>query len=402
MNAFLARQPIFDSNQKVYAYEILYRSGVTNAFTEGVGADAASSKVILDTFQNFGLENITGGKPAFINFSSTLIMEEIATFLPKEYLVVELLETIEPTSEIVEKCRQLKEAGYTIALDDFVYSPGFEPLIELADIIKVDFMQSTPWEIRKLRARFLYRNITFLAEKVETWDDFYLAKDLDFRLFQGYFFAKPEILTTNSLSPLEVNCFQLVSKVNQVHIDFNELATIIYRDLSLTYNLLRLVNSAAFGKRQRITSVHHALVMLGEMEIRKWVTLIALQGMSIKKADASVSLSLIRARFGELLAQKLGWKRYEGDLFLAGLFSMLDVLLQRPLESILEEVHASPIVKDILLNCSGPLADVYHAVLAYETGDWDAIEKSANQLNLQVSALTQAYLEAIQWHPYAS
>lgn len=399
MNVFLARQPILDHNQNIYGYELLYRSGRKNVFSGDVGDDEASSKVILDTFQNFGIEEITQGKLAFINFSETLIKEEIATLLPKDYLVVELLERVVPSDEIIVKFRALKEAGYTLALDDFVYAPEFEPLIELADIIKVDFRESTPMQIRTLRARLLYRNITLLAEKVETWSDFYFAKELGFTLFQGYFFAKPEILTTNSLTPLEVNYFKLMSKINENELNFPELAEIISRDLSMTYNLLRLVNSAAFGHRQKINSVQHALVVLGENEIKKWLTLMGLQGLSIKKMDEPVSLSLLRARFGQLVAKQTKWSQFHEDSFLAGLFSLLDVLLQRPLDLILGEVQVTSVVRDLLLHNRGPLKEIRDAILAYEQGDWGAIEKSANQLGLKVSALTELYYEAVRWQP---
>lgn len=399
MNAFLARQPIFNKEREVYAYEILYRSGAQNGFSGDVGDDEASSKVIFDTFQSFGLENLTGGKPAFINFPATLIKEEIATLFPQEYLVVELLETVEPTPKIVEKCRSLKEAGYIIALDDFIYSPKFEPLIDLADIIKVDFIESSLRDIINLKTSLGQREVTLLAEKVETWDEFHLAVDLGFELFQGYFFSKPEIVTTGSLSPLQINYFQLISKVNEENMDFDELTQIITRDVSLTYNLLKLVNSAYFGQRTRVNSVKQALVVLGEREIRKWVTLITLQGMSTERFSAPVSLSLIRARFAELLAQVTGFHNHQEELFLTGLFSMLDVLLQRPMPQILDEVQAPLAVKEVLLHGTGPFEDICMAVASYEQGEWDKIEASAKKLNVEASALTKAYLEALRWHP---
>ena len=402
MNAFLARQPIFNKEREVYAYEILYRSGAQNGFSGDVGDDEASSKVIFDTFQSFGLENLTGGKPAFINFPATLIKEEIATLFPQEYLVVELLETVEPTPKIVEKCRSLKEAGYIIALDDFIYSPKFEPLIDLADIIKVDFIESSLRDIINLKTGLGQREVTLLAEKVETWDEFHLAVDLGFELFQGYFFSKPEIVTTGSLSPLQINYFQLISKVNEENMDFDELTQIITRDVSLTYNLLKLVNSAYFGQRNRVNSVKQALVVLGEREIRKWVTLITLQGMSTERFSAPVSLSLIRARFAELLAQVTGFHNHQEELFLTGLFSMLDVLLQRPMPQILDEVQAPLAVKEVLLYGTGPFEDLCMAVASYEQGEWDKIEASAKKLNIEASALTKAYLEALRWHPNAA
>ena len=399
MDVFLARQPIFNVDREIVAYEILYRSGSVNSFSGEVQADAASSKVIFNTFQNFGLETITSGYPAFINFSATLIEEEVATLFPKEHLVVELLETVEPTLRIVGKCRELKEAGYHIALDDFVYSPAYEPLLDLASIVKVDFRETNPFEIRKLRARLLTRDCVLLAEKVETWEEFHLATELGFTLFQGYFFEKPEILRTSGLSPLELHYMQLVAQVNQSDLDYFELARTISMDVFLTYNLLKLANSAMFAQRNRVTTVEQALVLLGEREIRKWVTLIALQGMSVKQMDGPVSQSLIRARFAQLLAQKTALSTQHNSLYLTGLFSLLDVMLQRPLATILAEVQAQQETKEALLRQTGPFAEICKAVLAYEKGDWDQMVESADNLRLDGASVAESYVESIRWHP---
>lgn len=399
MDVFLARQPIFNVNQETVAYELLYRSGDINAFTGGVADEVASSRVIFDAFQNFGLDTITSGLPAFINFSARLLEEEVATLFSKEYLVVEVLETVDPSPRIVEKCRALKDAGYHIALDDFVYSRAMEPLLDLASIVKVDFRQTTRFEVNKLRARLLTRDCILLAEKVETWDDFHLAKELGFTLFQGYFFQKPEIMTTTSLTPQELNYFQLVIEVNKEELDYPKVTRFISMDVALTYNLLKLVNSAAFGQRQRLTTLQQALVVLGEREIRKWVTLVALQGMSAQKMDGTISLSLIRGRFAQLLARKTGFREQQNDLYLTGLFSLLDVLLQRPMELILDEVKAPKETREVLLHGTGPYCEIYDAVLAYEKGEWDNMAQSARHLNLDTSAVAESYVQAIRWHP---
>jgi|LSQX01.3.fsa_nt_gb EAL and modified HD-GYP domain-containing signal transduction protein len=399
MDVFLARQPIFDLNQEVYAYEVLYRSGISNAFSGEVDDDAASSKVILDTFQNFGLETITSGKPAFINFSSTLIEKDIATLLSPEYLVVEVLERVDPSPKVIKGIRDLRDLGYKIALDDFVYSRPFEPLLDLADIVKVDFQNTSLFEIKKLRARLLTRNAKLLAEKIETWEEFRLAKEQGFILFQGYYFQKPEMLTTTSLTPLEINHLQLVAEVNRDEVDFMEVAKIISTDLAFTYNLLKLINSAAFRSRERINSIQQAVVMLGEKELRKWITLIVLQGMSVSTMSEPVGVSLVRGRFAQLLAQRTRLREHQDALFMTGLFSMLDVLLQRPLETILNDVHAPEEVKDALLHNSGPYKEICSTVMAYEKGDWGKIAHNVETLNLDGSTLADSYMEAIQWYP---
>lgn len=398
MNVFLARQPILDVKQRIRAYEILYRSGYTNHYS-AADPDEASSVVVLDTFQHLGLDSLTGGNPAFINFSSRLLAMDIATLFPSKYLVIELLESVESSPEVLEKCRELKAAGYTIALDDFVYTASSEPFLEVADIVKVDFQAADCSELADLVAVLQSRGLTMLAEKVENWEELELARDLGFTMFQGYYFSRPEIVTAKRLLPLQLICLELIAAVNRPEMDYKEVTAIISRDLSLTYSLLRLVNSAAFFPRHRIESVQQALVFLGEKEIKKWVSLIAMQQMRTTKLDAPVITSLVRGRFSELLADKTHLREKSGALFLSGLFSMLDVLLQRPMEMILEEVHAPPEVQQLLLEGSGPYEDIGSLVFAYEQGRWGDMEQYATRLRLEPEVVTQAYIEAIRWCP---
>lgn len=394
INIFLARQPIFGRNQDVRAYEILYRSGLTNHYT-GTEADKDSSKVILGTFQHLGLENLTAGKPAFINFSSNLIKEEVATLFPKEHLFIEILESVEPDGEVLQKCRQLKSAGYTIVLDDFVCSPERLPLLDLADIVKIDFLAADRQQIQGLW-QWCGRDVILLAEKVETWDDYRLAVELGFHLFQGYFFSRPEIVVAKSLTPLQLNYLALIAKLNEPELDFDELAHIVAKDLSFTHSLLRLVNSAAFARRHYISSVKQALVVLGERGIRKWVTLVALQRMSTAKPDGAITTSLVRARFLELLAQQTRWNDRKDELYLGGLFSMLDVLLQRPLSAILDEVQLAPDINEMLIYGTGTWGDLWSIVRAYERGNWEIVESRAFKLGLEPATITKAYLQAVQ------
>ncbi|WP_406242863.1 EAL and HDOD domain-containing protein [Tissierella carlieri] len=203
MDVFLARQPIFDSEQKVSAYEILYRSGLVNNF-DGIDGDEASREVIFNTFQTFGIENLTNAKPVFINFTESLINDETATLFSKDLLVVEILEDVLPSEQVIENSKSLKEMGYKIALDDFIYKPEYEELIELADIVKIDFLLSDKEEIKRLSRDLKKRNIELLAEKVETREDFEYAKKLGFSLFQGFFFSKPEIVISKRYSQLKL------------------------------------------------------------------------------------------------------------------------------------------------------------------------------------------------------
>lgn len=397
MDVFLARQPIFDSKQEVCAYEILYRSGLVNAY-DGIDGDKASRQVIFNTFQTFGIENLTNGKPVFINFTENLINDEIATLFSKDILVVEILENVAPKEEIVRNSKFLKEIGYRIALDDFVYSEEYESLIELADIIKIDFLDSKREEIQRASKVLIGREITLLAEKVETREEFEYAKSLGFKLFQGYFFSKPEIVTVKKLNPIRSTALQLIDETNKAEIDFNKVSRIISRDLSLTYNLLKLVNSSAFGFRHKIKSVSHGVVALGEKEIKKWVYLVLINDMGQNKPDELTRLSLTRAKFAEELAINTRFKKQSEDMFLLGLFSLLDVILSKPLEEVLEEIQAPSMIKDAIIDEIGEVGLIYKLLISYEKGEWDNVLQYAEELNIDCELISMSYMEALVWY----
>lgn len=397
MDVFLARQPIFDSKQEVCAYEILYRSGLVNAY-DGIDGDKASRQVIFNTFQTFGIENLTNGKPVFINFTENLINDEIATLFSKDILVVEILENVAPKEEIVKSSKFLKEMGYRIALDDFVYSEEYESLIELADIIKIDFLDSKREEIQRVSKVLIGREIKLLAEKVETREEFEYAKSLGFKLFQGYFFSKPEIVTVKKLNPIRSTALQLIDETNKAEIDFNKVSRIISRDLSLTYNLLKLVNSSAFGFRHKIKSVSHGVVALGEKEIKKWVYLVLINDMGQNKPDELTRLSLTRAKFAEELAINTRFKKQSEDMFLLGLFSLLDVILSKPLEEVLEEIQAPSMIKDAIIDEIGEVGLIYKLLISYEKGEWGNVLQYAEELNIDCELISMSYMEALVWY----
>lgn len=397
MDVFLARQPIFDSKQEVCAYEILYRSGLVNAY-DGIDGDKASRQVIFNTFQTFGIENLTNGKPVFINFTENLINDEIATLFSKDILVVEILENVAPKEETVRNSKFLKEMGYRIALDDFVYSEEYESLIELADIIKIDFLDSKREETQRVSKELIEREIILLAEKVETREEFEYAKSLGFKLFQGYFFSKPEIVTVKKLNPIRSTALQLIDETNKAEIDFNKVSRIISRDLSLTYNLLKLVNSSAFGFRHKIKSVSHGVVALGEKEIKKWVYLVLINDMGQNKPDELTRLSLTRAKFAEELAINTRFKKQSEDMFLLGLFSLLDVILSKPLEEVLEEIQAPSMIKDAIIDEIGEVGLIYKLLISYEKGEWDNVLQYAEELNIDCELISMSYMEALVWY----
>ena len=260
---FVARQPILDTEKKIFGYELLFRTGLENFFDQSMDIDFASSKTLLDTLLLFGIEELTKGKKMFLNFSKKVLLSEVALALPKDTLVIELLETIEPLPEVVEVCRKLKKSGYMLALDDFQFLPEYRPLIDLTDIIKVDFLLTKGNERRTVIQKSGSGRIAYLAEKIENRDEFKIAVDMGYSYFQGFFFCKPVILSGRDVPSYKLNLLQVLKELNQPYMDVKKIENIIIRDVSLTYKLLRFINSAAFGMLREIRSVRHALNLLG-------------------------------------------------------------------------------------------------------------------------------------------
>ncbi len=278
MDIFVARQPIFNQHREVYAYELLFRSGFENAFGN-VNGDQASSKVMTNSFLGIGLDTLTGGKRAFVNFTRDLLVQEIALLFPSEQLVVEILENVEPDEEVLDSCKSLKQAGYSLALDDFCFESKYEPLVKLADLIKVDFLLTTSDERCEKTPQLTDQGITLLAEKVETQEVFEEALQLGYTYFQGYFFSKPVVVSQRGIPGFKVPYIQILQSIRRPEIDFAELERIIKSDLSLTHQLLRYINRFGFGFVREIESVRHALTLLGHDNLRKLVSLVVLSSV---------------------------------------------------------------------------------------------------------------------------
>jgi EAL and modified HD-GYP domain-containing signal transduction protein len=396
MERFVARQPIFDARGRVFAYELLFRSSLNNYFT-AVDGNRATSEVIVDSFLVVGLDQMTGGKKAFINFTRETLIRDFALLLPREAVVVEILETVEPDAQVLDACRKLKKKGYTLALDDFVYDPRFEPLVELADVIKVDFLQSSAEERRRMTEAFIPKGIRMLAEKVETREDHRQAKDLGYSLFQGYFFSRPEVVAQKDVPANKINMLRILQEVHRAEMDFVRLAAEIQNEVSLSYKLLRLVNSAAFGLRGKVDTIQRALGFLGENGVRQWTSLLAMAGMAGDKPEELVVASLVRAKFCETLAPDLGLAERSVDLFLMGLFSHLEAMLGLPLATALADIPLSADIREALITRKGRLAGLLRIVNAYEHADWAALHALATRIHLPENTLAEAYLEAIQW-----
>lgn len=396
MEVFLARQPIFDKNLKVCAYELLFRSSLDNYFSHP-SRDHASSKVIADSFLLFDLESLTGGEKAFINVTADVLLKELALLLPQKLTVLEILENVEPDEAVLVACRELKESGYMIALDDFVYEDKYRPFIELADFIKVDFLESDLKRSGELVRQCSDKGIKFLAEKVETKEVFDQALAMGYEYFQGFFFSKPVIVTNRDISPYKLHYLKVLQEIHKPDMDFVQLETIVKKDVSMSYKLLRYINSPFFGTRFQIHSIQQALMLLGEKEIRKWATLIALATMADNKPLELVVHAIIRANICEALAEKAGKPDQAQDLFLMGMFSLIDAIMDRPLDDVLRDMPIASGLKDALLGKANWHRNILDLVLSHEQADWKAFSECCATLGMAEEEFPQIYLEAIKW-----
>lgn len=346
---FVARQPILNREQQVFGYELLFRDGIENVF-RATDAEAAA-RSMLDSTLLMGFDVLCDGQRAFINCTRDLLLKDGITLLPSEQTVVEILEDVQADDLVMAACERLKVAGYTIALDDFVTNDRREPLIGLADILKVDFERTTAAEQAALVKRYAPAGRRMLAEKVKTQAQFVAAQDVGFVYFQGYFFRRPEVVRAREIPTNRVNYLRMLAAVSKDELDLRELEMLIKTEASILYRLLRYLNSPIFGMRNEIHSIRHALAILGEREVRRWIRLVTLVSAGQQKSSDLVLSALVRARFCELVATKI------------------------------------PRI----------LQPVYDLMLAQEAGKWQAAKQSAEQLRISESEAGELWWQAMQW-----
>ena len=396
MYCYLARQPIFDAKRQLHGYELLFRDGESNAFPN-INADEATSKLITEHHLFTGVEKITGGHKAFINFSADTLIHHFPTSIDPNSMVIEVLETVPISTELLAACRELHRMGYQLALDDHDFDPKWDIFLPYVSIIKVDVRQFNILQISKYIHRVKHHNITLLAEKVETQDEFEKLRTLGFALFQGYFFARPEMLKHKKLASSKLNLMLLIAESSQRELNFEKLSGICERDVGLSYKLLRFVNSASYGRGQSIGSLKHAMIYLGEAELKKFVALLALANLSESGPNELLNMSMTRARFCDRLAAANGDPDNPPAAFLTGLFSLVDAMLEQPLPELLEELPLLDDIKAALLHQHGQLGIYLQFARAFEAGDWQQQEVLSQQLQHQVGNLSELYLDSVFW-----
>lgn len=395
MDVYVARQAIFDINKEVIAYELLFRNNKINKFVP-VENSNPTLNVIRNSFSVIGFDKVTGGKRAFINFDEELIKLGLIEAFPKDCIAIEVLETVHPDNKVVECCKRLKEKGYIIALDDFQYNEEFDELMNYVDIIKVDFLLTKGKERKEIMYKIRNKNVKFLAEKVETEEDYKEAVRYGYSYFQGYFFCKPVIISGKDISGYKLTYINLINELNKSDVNIKNVENLIKNDVSLSYKLLKSVNSAYYGFKREITSIGDAIIIIGIEELKKWIFIITLQNMGEGSVDELVKVSLLRASFGELLSRKIQYKISSFDAFLAGMFSLIDALMNMPIEKILSELPVSKDVKEALLEKDNMISELLELIIKYENGEWEEVSELAHKFGLDEDFVSGCYLEAVQ------
>jgi c-di-GMP-related signal transduction protein len=390
---YVARQPILALDEKVYGYELLFRDGVEDYF-RNPDVEAAS-RGTLDTSLLMGIDVLCDGRRAFINCTRDTLLKDYITLLAPQQAAVEVLESVPVDDLVVAACQRLKAAGYVIALDDFGVDDPREPLTGFADIIKVDIRATSVEDCAAMVKRYTPKRCRMLAEKVETQEEFLTAKKAGFSYFQGYFFRRPELMQAREIPANQVNYLRLLQALSRPELEPRELEDAIKGEASLCYRLLRYLNSAAFGFRTEIKSIRHALAILGEREVRRWLRLVVTLSAGQNKPSDLVLSALVRARFCELLTPQV--KHGESDLFLVGLLSLMDAILELPMGVVLEGISVDSETKTVLLGQPGVLSPVYQLMLAQEAGDWQSVASANASLHLPESFASDCHWKAMQW-----
>lgn len=390
---FIARQPIFDCALKVAGYELLFRQSRENVCA-AQNSDYASEST-LDTTILVGVNTLSNGRSMYVNCARSSLINGFPTLFSPAMTVVEILESVEPDPDVIEACRELKEAGYRIALDGFVDEPRVTPFLRFTDILKVDFRMTSAESRAAVARNFANTGVRLLAKKVETQEELAAAQQLGYTMFQGYFFSKPSMFHTRDISASRATYMRILQVVNAPELNFVEVEALIKSDPALCYRFFRYLNSAAFPIRGEVKSIVQAAMLLGEQNTRKWLTLVCAVMANEGQPAELVNLALVRARFCELLARHTATS--ESASFMVGLFSLMDAILGTPLKTLVQLVLLPVDVTAALLGEDNVLRRTGELVLAFEKAEWSACERLASRLRISENAINQAHMEAVEW-----
>ena len=393
--AFVARQPILDASGHVFGYELLYRAAADATSCQD-SRDLAAARVLNDAVLTLGLDTLTGGRRAFINTTRHMLLNDLVTVLAPEAVVIEVLENVGFDDEVVTAVKRLRERGYAIALDDFTFADGAEVLLPYARYVKVDVLSTSVDERRRIE-KAVKNGTKLVAEKVESAEVFEEARALGYQLFQGYYFCRPTTFSGGALSARRLAYARLLAALNKSNVSVNSIEDLIKHDASLTYRVLRCINSAAFGIRREIQSIRQALVLLGLDQIRKWASVWALAGLNGGASSELVTIAILRARSCEIVATRVIGAEDASEYFLLGLCSLLEAMLGQPMAVAVAELPLSENVRSALLGEHNKARLILDAVVAHERGEWDEASRIVTELAVPPEALALAYADALKW-----
>lgn len=397
MQVYTARQAILNNKRQVIAYELLFRDGKENKFPAHVPPDTATAKLLLNSYISIGLESITEGKPALVNFPTAMLRDHLMYMVPYKNIIVEVLETVEPNDENYEVLRTLFHKGFALALDDFVYSPAWDRFLPFIKLIKFDIIETPLETLGPLVHKFKASKIKLLAEKVETYEEFRLAKAMGFDFYQGYFFCKPDIMVGTDIDSSQHFLLSIYAEVMKDDFSYQQVELFLEQDVGLTYKLLRFVNSSLFERKQEITSIKQAIVFLGEVQMRKFVCLLVTAQLNPDKPVALMQTTITRARMCELIAKVMGLGKIADAAFLTGLFSTIDAILDRPMSSIMDALPLSHEIKEALIDHDGSLSECLDTSIAFMQGDWDTVFAFTEKYHVQPDYLISSCNNALRW-----
>jgi len=393
MEVFVARHAVLDGQKEVYAYELTFRTGFADYYHAG---DLDRAEADLMAVVNFG--EMTDGKRGLITFPRSLLATDFTLLLPKDKLTVQLPIDLQPDQQVLETCQKLKDAGYTLSVDDFGLTDQESPFIAFADVARVDFAR-VPVDRRKgLAERLAAKGIRALAKGVETEEECRQAAEWGYSYFQGEFFCRPVIRENKEIPSNKLSYLQLLKEASRPQLSYDQVEALVKRDVAMTYKLLRFMNSIWFGLRYEVNSIRQALVLLGPQDIQRWISVLAVKDLGDDKPRELLLLSLTRAKVAEQIAALVGMTEYASELFLMGVFSVIDAPTDMPMQKVLADLPINGDIKSVLLGGTTPgCRDVYDAIMAYEKGKWDLFASYAEGLKLNQNAVPPLIQKSLKW-----
>lgn len=398
----VSRQPIFNKKKDIFAYELLFKSdlpGKIKRLKDRKAAGDDTSLTAIDSLLVNGLKRLSAGKRAVIHFNHQTLLSEFPLMFPSNLLGIEIREDADPENKVTEVVKKMKKAGYLFLLTDYIYNEGEITLVKMADIVGVDFHSRG---IQK-RDSVLDGNPMpprFLARGIKTPSDFELATEAGYHYFQGDFFSKEDMISCRNIPSYKLSLMRILKEINKPSVQFDRIERVLQKDVSITYKLLRFVNSAFFGLKTTVQSIRHALALLGEAEVRKCLSFIVLSSIGTDKPLELIRITIIRAKFCEYIAAELGFKSDLSNFFLMGMFSMVNAFLDRPMDEILADLPLAFSVKTALLGKPNHFRDVLELVTNYEKGDWIHLHQMTWHLKIKEKKVAALYLDAVEWGTY--